>query len=418
MSVVMQDKYIVVQLAGEQLVFMPESIVQKYAIYEWKPVSLVNTFTQDYHKETEELVVSEEKYEACTEVEEVVVSREEKYEAYTETVEVTEAETEESVLNPPDMQKSATIEHEDIDDTEDSVSVVSSDVSSVIEHEHGVLESDSDFEETDSGLEVKEEITQMLPTYETKVAMTVRSDCTRDAPVIHTLGKKARVYLLENGVEKFPYQRLVRWWRKTFAGMNMDAAADYIRQHKITGQELSAFGADTRLKLGIETYEYDVVRKALKLVKRKAQVVYFDENGVSQRGWISKTKKGKQTISRIFQNTTPSLVVRYMNNYQKTIEECEEDMAYILQDKTLNFDDIKFGTRFHESRRGNEYILRKGRRIHGNWKPESHCIIEFATYMDAAVALNKLSGCSELSTCEVDFSREYANLTEVTYPKF
>jgi len=378
---------------------MPESIVQKYAIYEWKPVSLVNTFTQDYHVETEEVVVSQEKYEA-----------------YTETVEVTEAETEESVLNPPDMQKSATIEHDDIFDDTDDISVVSSDVSSVIEDD---IQSESDFD--DSGLELVQEsplITQMLPTYETKVAMTVRSDCTRDAPVIHTLSRKARVFALENGIEKFPTQRLIRWWRKTFAGMNMDAAADCIHQYKITGRELSAFEADTRLKLGIETYEYDVVRKALKLVKRKSQVVFIDENGVSQRGWISKTKKGKQTISRIFRKTTPSLVVHKMNNSQMTVEECEEQMAYILQEKTLNFDDIKFGTRFHESRRGNEYILRKGRRIHGNWKPESHCFIEFETYMDAAVALGKLSGCSELRNCEVDFAREYANLTEVTYPKF
>lgn len=413
--------------------FMPESIVQKYAIYEWKPVSLVNTFTQDYHKETEELVVSEEKYEACTEVEEVVVSREEKYEAYTETVEVTETETEESGLCPPDMKKSATIEHEDIEDTEDSVSVVSSDASSVAGSVNGDLDSVSDFEETDSGLsglevdpegapEIPVKEIEMhkkeLPTYETKVAMTVRSDCTRDAPVIHTLGKQARVFLLETGIEKFPSTRLAAWWRKTFAGMNMDTGADFIHQHGIHGEELAAFGADVRLKLGLETYEYDTVRKALKLVKRKAQVVYFDENGVSQRGWISKTKKGKQTISRIFQNTTPSLMVRHMNVYEKTLEDCEEDMAYILQDKALNFDDIKFGTRFHESTRGNDYILRKGRRIHGYWRPERHCIIEFATYMDAAVALNKLSGCSELSTCKVDFAPEYANLTEVTYPKY
>jgi len=381
------------------LCYMPESIVKEHAIFGRKPISLVNTFTQEYELTSEEVHVSHEEYEIQT-----------------ESVKV---ETQ-VVLDPPEMKKSSTIEHDDLvyDDDTDTLSVVSDSVDlSDAEAFPGLQHED----ESDSGYEIEQQspfLTQHLPTYETKVAMTVRSDCTRDSPVIFTLQRKQRVYLLESGIEKFPTRRLSYWWRKTFAGKNLEYAADYIRLCNVTGEELAAFEADTRLRLKLESGDYDTVRKALKLVKRKSQVVFFDENGVPQRGWISKVKKGKQTISRIFQKCTPSLVVRKMHNSHKEIADCEEQMERILQENALDYDAIKFGTWFDEFRHGNEYILRKGRRRHGKWRPENHCLIEFESYMDAAVALGKLSGCQDLRNCEVDFAREYANLTEVTFPRF
>lgn len=379
--------------------YMPESIVQEHAIFERKPISLVNTFTQEYELTSEEVHVSHEEYEI-----------------HTESVKV---ETP-VVLDPPEMKKSSTIEHDDInfDDDTDTLSVVSDSVDLSDAGEFPGLQYE---DESDSGYEIEQQspfMTKHLPTYETKVAMTVRSDCTKDAPVIFTLQRKARVYLLESGIAKFPTKRLSYWWRQTF-GRNLQFAADYIRMNNITGEQLAAFEADTRLKLGLESDEYDTVRKALKLVKRKSQVVFFDENGVPQRGWISKVKKGKQTISRIFNKCTPKLEVRKIHTNTMEIADCEEEMERILQENALDYDAIKFGTWFDEFRHGNEFILNsKGRRRHGKWRPDNHCLIEFQSYMDAAVALDRLSNSSDLRNCEVDFAREYANLTEVTFPRY
>jgi len=316
----------------------------------------------------------------------------------------------------PEMKKVATIEHDDIVDDSDNVSVVSSvDSVNVSDHEEFpcMSESESGFElEQDSNL-----ITRNLPTYETKVRMTVRSDCTKDSPVIHTLDQKTRVYLLETGIENFPTGRLCYWWRKTFAGQNMNSVCDYIRLHNMRGAELAEFSAATRMKLSLEMDEHEIVRKALKLVKRKAQVVFFDEYGIARRGWISKVKKGKQTISRIFMKSTPTVCVRKMDNYGREIADVEESMQTTLESYGLEYDTIKFGTRFDEFQHGPEYVIRKGRRRHGKWRPENHCLIEFESYQAAAVAVKELSRSSELCHCEVDFAREYANLTTVTFPK-
>lgn len=262
-------------------------------------------------------------------------------------------------------------------------------------------------------------LTKKLPTYETKCRMTVRSDCTKDPPVVDTIPKGTRVYLLETGIEKFPTNRLCHWWRKTFADMNMDYVEKYIRQRNVDGRELSAFSAETRLKLELYQDQHECIRKALKLVKRKAQVVFFDEYGMPQRGWISKVKKGKQQISRIFQKTTPTLCVKAMNTRGWSIAECETFFEELLQlDLSLNYEAIKMATYFDQFRHGDEYVMRKGRRRHGKWRPGNHCLIEFASYNDAAVALNAMSSCDALRQCEVDFALEYANLTEVTFPRY
>lgn len=406
----MTEKMIKIVLPDGQQCYLPTSVVEKYRV-PVKPIALTNSFSQEYEISTVNVEEYSQEYE-MTMTQETV---------FEETFEAS-VEIEEEILpmEAPKMVKVATIEHDDIDmDETDNVSVVSSvDVSSVSEFP---LMFDDDGSE--SGFEVEEPvkeamITRQLAVYVTKVPMTVRSDCTKDAPVIHKLARGERIHVLENGIENFPTARLCHWWRKTFAGENMNRVPDFCRRYGVTGKEMAELSATLRMELGFNARETETVRKALKLVKRKAQVVFFDDEGVAHRGWISKVKKGKQTVSRIFNDSTPALVVRKMDNRGRSVERCERDLNAILEKHDVDYDVIKFGMWFDEFRAGKEVFIRNGRVRHGKWKPENHCLINFSSYREAAVALKKLSTCNDLDYCVVDFAREYANLTEVTFPKF
>jgi len=222
--------------------------------------------------------------------------------------------------------------------------------------------------------------------------------------------------VIENGIEKFPYGRLARWFAKTFQG-SMSWIETYIRDNKINGTEFADFSAALRLELRLDSDEVETIRKALKLVKRKSQVVFFNEDGIAGRGWISKVKKGKQTISRLFNKTKPSLIVRRIGTEGLELADCEEEMSIILEHYGLEYDCIKFSKWFDEFRHGTDYILKNNRRRHGKWRPGNHCLIEFENYREAAVALKNLKDSYQLGQCDIDFAREYANLTKVTYPR-
>lgn len=346
-------------------------------------------------------------------------------------------------MQVPEMKKVKTIEQDDIVD--DTMSVTS-DASSFVSVASGVSEDSTasvnihdqaDFpkmhDDDESGEVPRNQdpmIKKNLPVYVTKVAMRVRSDCTRNAPEIHRLEADTRVFAIENGIESFGKERLVRWWLNTFT--DMDSVADNIRRYNIDGRALADFSGVTVQQLGLYEDEIKAVKKQLALVSRKTQIVYYVD-GEAQRGWVSKIKGGKAQMSRIFLDSKPSIVIRRMDNDGLTIARCEERLAHTFEALDLECEAFRLGTYFEEFRFGPEFIInKKGRKRHGAWRPASHCLVEFSTHKDAATALKKLASFSAYPdtfdvtegfalysrNVKIAFEREYANLEEISYPRF
>jgi len=272
-------------------------------------------------------------------------------------------------------------------------------------------------------------VTRDLPVYLTKVAMRVREDCTSYAQAIGRIEKDTRVYVLENGIEKFPTSRLCHWWRQTFEGMNW--VIRNIQQYEIDGRELADFAYDTQNKLDLNMEETELVKKALALVSRKSQVVY-EHDGQMCRGWVSRIKNRKAQMSRLFCNSKPTIVVSRLRNSGRSLKEAEDKMEYTFEKLGLDFQNIKFATFFRKNHNGRDSIRERGRRIFGNWQPRNHCMIEFKTHRDANRALNMLTRFSSYpldfehsegyslytNAVNVDYAKEYGNKRAVTYPKF
>lgn len=343
-------------------------------------------------------------------------------------------ETMELTMQVPAMKKVKTIEQDDIIDAADDMSVsseVSNASNSVDVHDQTSFPDMAKHDDDESG-EVPQRfmIKKNLPVYRTKVAMRVRSDCTRDAPEVHRLAADTRVFVLENGIESFPTKRLVDWWKQTFT--NMDYVAENIRREGIDGRALADFDGSTVQRLGLYADQSKNVKKQLALVSRKSQIIYFVD-GEAQRGWVSKIKGGKAQMSRIFLNSKPSIVIRRMSNEGLSITRCEERLAHTFEALNLAYDAIRLGSFFEEFRFGSQFIInKKGLKRHGEWKPANHCLIEFSNHQDAASALKKLASFAaypdSFDVCEgfalysrgvtIAFERDYANLQEITYPRF